>query len=209
METFEMDCEVNYWPYFMKPEEATSLYHHILESCDLSRRLVTTFNSKGKEVNYKLNRGTCIFLEEELKNSEIVPNIWGKDAPKYGWSALMLALKEKIESETGKKYNICLCNYYATGNRAIGFHSDNEEYGSVSNIASISLGEEREFVFRKKTLIKEDRISVFLKHGSLLLMGEGCQENYEHSIPANKECKNPRINLTFRLFSDDRYDKIY
>ena len=32
------------------------------------------------------------------------------------------------------------------GKRGIGFYSDKEEYGSVSCIASISLGEEREFI---------------------------------------------------------------
>ncbi len=123
-------------------------------------------------------------------------------------SGLMLALKEKIEGLTGKKYNICLANYYSTGRRAIGFHSDNEEYGSTSNIASISLGGQRKFVFRKKEN-KEEKVGLVLKNGSLLIMGEGCQEKYEHSLPADKNCKTPRINLTFRLFSADRYSKIY
>lgn len=208
METIDMDCEVNYWPHFMSPDEATSLYHYIFENCDLTRKWVTTLNSKGKEIEYKLNRGTCIFLDAELKDSKVIPNIWGKDAPKYVWASPLFELKERIEEVTEKKFNTCLCNYYSTGKRAIGFHSDQEEYGSVSNIASISLGEEREFIFRKKEN-RKDRLSVFLKHGSLLLMGKGCQENYEHSVLATKETKGPRINLTFRLFSDDRYAKLY
>lgn len=35
------------------------------------------------------------------------------------------------------------------------------------------------------------------------------QENYDHNIPNNKKYKNPRINLTFRLFSDERYSEKY
>ena len=100
-----------------------------------------------------------------------------------------------------------MCNYYANGKRGIGFHSDQEEYGSVSCIAPISLGEEREFIFREKEN-KDNKTSMALEHGSLLVMLNNCQENYEHSIPYNKKYKNPRINLTFRLFSEDRYTKI-
>ena len=40
-------------------------------------------------------------------------------------------------------------------------------------------------------------------------MGKNCQEKYEHSIPCNKKYKNPRINLTFRLFSKERYKITY
>ena len=91
------------------------------------------------------------------------------------WNGLVKNIKEKIENETGKEYNICLCNYYATGKRGIGFHSDQEEYGSVSCIASISLGEEREFVFRKKD-DPDNRTSIVLEHGSLIIMGNKFKE---------------------------------
>ncbi|MBT5048063.1 MAG: hypothetical protein HOM58_06130 [Rhodospirillaceae bacterium] len=60
-------------------------------------------------------------------------------------------------------------------------------------------GEEREFAFR--SLENEDDIyRLDLKSGSLLVMGKGCQENYQHALPYNDEYKNPRINLTFRPF---------
>ena len=204
----KLDCDVKYYPTFLSKKEATNLYEYIFENFDLVRRTVNTKNEEGDETKYKLNRGTTMFLDKELENSDIVPNIWGTDISRNVWSGIVENVKERVENLTGKRYNICLCNYYATGNRTIGFHSDQEEYGSISCIASISLGEEREFVFRSKK-DPTNKTGLVLEHGSLIIMGENCQERYEHSVPANKKCKNGRINLTFRLFSDDRYSLTY
>lgn len=45
-----------------------------------------------------------------------------------------------------------------------------------------------------------DEYPIDLPNGSLLLMGDGCQERYEHSLPLDPGCTAPRINLTFRPF---------
>ncbi|MCH2490888.1 MAG: alpha-ketoglutarate-dependent dioxygenase AlkB [Flavobacteriales bacterium] len=65
-------------------------------------------------------------------------------------------------------------------------------------IASVSLGQERLFNLREKATQKEHEL--LLHQGSLLNMGEGCQELYEHALPLNPEYKQPQINLTFRKF---------
>ena len=117
----------------------------------------------------------------------------------------MKEIKEKIEKLTGAKYNICLANYYENGFNTIGYHSDREEFGSVSNIASISLGVERIFRFREK----KDRsyeIDFHLENGCLIVMGDNCQELYEHCIVKDELIKKGRINLTFRLFDVKRYE---
>lgn len=124
--------------------------------------------------------------------------IWGNDVTIKYFSEDLKNIKKLLP-----KFNICLVNYYEHGKKAIGWHSDNEEKGSTSCIASISLGAERQFSFRK-TGTKEIYKSILLHHGSLLVMGEGCQENYQHSLMVSK-CKTPRLNLTFRLFDCDRY----
>ncbi len=192
-----------YYSNFLTKEDSNILFNYIKDNYNLERKLVNTTNGE-----YMLNRGTTMFLEPELKNSDIIPNIWGKDIEKNEFPPLIMNIKNRIEAITGKKYNICLCNMYDNGKRGIGFHSDQEEYGSVSSIASISLGEEREFVFREKD-DKSEKHTMILEDGSLMIMGENCQERYEHSVPTNKKYKHPRINLTFRLFSDDRYSQIY
>ncbi|KAJ5152650.1 uncharacterized protein N7482_009128 [Penicillium canariense] len=60
-------------------------------------------------------------------------------------------LQSRVEAVTGAKYNFCLVNYYASGNDSIAFHSDDERFlGGAPNIASLSLGGEREFIMKHK-----------------------------------------------------------
>ena len=47
-------------------------------------------------------------------------------------------------------------------------------------------------MFRKMS--KENYKSLLLEHGSLIVMGEGCQEHYQHALPVDKQCKTPRLN---------------
>ncbi|KAJ5931079.1 Oxoglutarate/iron-dependent dioxygenase [Penicillium verhagenii] len=60
-------------------------------------------------------------------------------------------LRQQVEAATGARYNFCLVNYYASGEDSISFHSDDERFlGDQPNIASLSLGGEREFVMKHK-----------------------------------------------------------
>ena len=42
------------------------------------------------------------------------------------WPPLVAACKERIERLTGDVYNVCLCNFYRSGDEGVGFHSDAE-----------------------------------------------------------------------------------
>ncbi|CAG7963659.1 unnamed protein product [Penicillium nalgiovense] len=51
-------------------------------------------------------------------------------------------------------YNFCLVNYYASGDDSIAFHSDDERFlGPEPNIASLSLGGERDFLMKHKPFV--------------------------------------------------------
>ncbi|KAJ5960711.1 Oxoglutarate/iron-dependent dioxygenase [Penicillium vulpinum] len=51
-------------------------------------------------------------------------------------------------------YNFCLVNYYANGDDSIAFHSDDERFlGPEPNIASLSLGGERDFLMKHKPFV--------------------------------------------------------
>ncbi|KAJ5163873.1 uncharacterized protein N7500_005703 [Penicillium coprophilum] len=51
-------------------------------------------------------------------------------------------------------YNFCLVNYYASGDDSIAFHSDDERFlGPDPNIASISLGGQRDFLMKHKPFV--------------------------------------------------------
>ncbi|MCJ7638082.1 MAG: alpha-ketoglutarate-dependent dioxygenase AlkB [Nitrososphaeraceae archaeon] len=172
---------------------------------------------------YPLNRETIVFADSEIKNDrKKIPAIWGDGIEIYDWPPELLEIKktieEKVKELTGKewKYNIALGNRYTKAKDFISFHADNEEWGSTQSISSISLGVPRTFTYIGKNT-KDDnkeKLSLVLKHGSLIFMGEGCQENYTHGMKkeslsklANRDEKillkynKTRINVTFRVWN--------
>jgi len=113
------------------------------------------------------------------------------------WTAELAALKTKVENLTGTIFNSCLLNLYHTGDEGMSWHSDDEKsLGKNSTIASVSLGAEREFRFKHKRL--DEKTSILLEDGSLLVMKDATQSHWLHSIPKSKKVRTPRINLTFR-----------
>lgn len=195
-------AQVLYDDHFLAKHEQDLLYSYFsqLFQRQQNRKVTNPYNNKS----HYLARKTMVFIEPKTVNTEIIPKIWGDDVTVREFTTDLLRLKEKIEQATNFHFNICLANYYDTGNNTIGYHSDNEEKGSTSCIASVSIGAERVFSFRTKSsgkIYKDMR----LRSGSLLIMGDGCQENYEHSLLKYPECKKPRLNLTFRLFDPERY----
>ena len=116
------------------------------------------------------------------------------------WSALpgLLRVRDKITAETGQSFNYCLVNRYADGRDCIGFHSDDEAgLDPTAPIASVSLGAARKFSFRSKERVDE-RYSLRLEDGSLLLMYPPTNRLWTHSLPPASRHVGLRINLTFR-----------
>ncbi|KAF3402076.1 DNA oxidative demethylase ALKBH2 [Penicillium rolfsii] len=126
-------------------------------------------------------------------------------------------LKTLVESATGSRYNFCLVNYYSTGNDSISFHSDDERFlGANPDIASLSLGGEREFLMKHKPVPTSTEPSAGdagsrsasanlkfpLSSGDMLIMRGPTQSNWLHSIPKRKgrggDAVRGRINITFR-----------
>jgi alkylated DNA repair dioxygenase AlkB len=113
------------------------------------------------------------------------------------WSPELLALKAIAEQQTGAVYNSCLLNLYHNGNEGMAWHSDGEKaLKRHAPIASFSLGAVRRFAFKHKQ--SGEIISMFLEHGSLLLMTGTTQEHWLHRLPPATRIKSPRVNLTFR-----------
>ena len=150
---------------------------------------------KNDVFGYPLSRETLVFASdsiiEQVKNGQLkIPEIWGDNVVIKSFPENLLIVKTLIEEKTGKIYNIALGNRYLRSKDKIAFHSDNEEFGDTQSIASISLGVSRTFTFIpkdginnvEKNDIKEERKNLKLCHGSLLFMGENCQENYLHGM---------------------------
>lgn len=113
------------------------------------------------------------------------------------WTAPLLELKAKIEAKTGETFNACLLNLYHDGSEGMAWHSDGEaDLKKHGAIASLSLGAERKFSFKHKR--SNERVAVFLKTGSLLVMKGETQSHWLHQLPVSKKVTTPRVNLTFR-----------
>lgn len=113
------------------------------------------------------------------------------------WTQELLELKELIENRTGETFNSCLLNLYHNGTEGMAWHSDGEkDLKKEGAIASLSLGAERPFLFKHKTI--KQTVSVFLEKGSLLIMKGKTQQHWLHRLPPTKKVMVPRINLTFR-----------
>ena len=113
------------------------------------------------------------------------------------WTTELLELKSITEEKTGEKFNSCLLNLYHNGDEGMGWHSDAEKNLKKNGaIGSLSFGAERKFTFKHKQT--SETVSLFLEHGSLLIMKGTTQTNWQHRLPPSKLIDKLRINLTFR-----------
>ena len=112
--------------------------------------------------------------------------------------AWLTELKKEVEAVAGSSFNCALINYYRDGSDSVSWHCDDEPmFGPDPVVASVSVGAERVFKLKHKT-DKTDKASIKLSHGSILVMGVGCQTNYLHSVPKTKRAVSERFNITFR-----------
>lgn len=182
------DAIFEYYPNFFTQEKADELYKLLLENTPWQQDTITVY---GK--NHLQPRLTALYGNEgkPYKYSNIImhPN---------PWNATLIYMKELVEEKANHNFTTVLLNQYRNEKDSNGWHADNErELGRDPIIASISLGDERNFQLKHNTK-KEIKQNLILKHGSLILMKEGSQIHYKHQIPKVSKPKNTRINLTFR-----------
>ena len=116
------------------------------------------------------------------------------------WLPYLQEIREDLERVVGKPFNSVLLNLYRNGSDTVGWHADDEpELGVDPVIASISLGAERDLLFKHNDPnVRADRVRIALAHGSLLVMSGQTQRCWKHSLPRRARVTLPRINLTFR-----------
>ncbi len=119
------------------------------------------------------------------------------------WPALLTAVRSRVEALCGARFNSVLANLYRDGRDSMGWHSDDEpELGAAPLIASVSFGAERTLRLRRRdgaaAVPGAASAGVTLPHGSLLVMGEGFQACWQHSLAKTRRPCGPRVNLTFR-----------
>lgn len=94
--------------------------------------------------------------------------------------------------------NSCLVNLYRDGKDSVGWHCDDEDIlDPLSPIYSVSLGATRRFSIRVKGQ-RSAAMNLDLRHGDVVCMPAGFQDEYEHCVRKTKKTVGPRINLTLR-----------
>jgi alkylated DNA repair dioxygenase AlkB len=175
---------------FLAPSVASSYYHALMGYVAWEQPSVSIV---GKLV--PIPRFIAYFGDQPYEYSGIV------HPPRpfpiaLGW---LLRRSEECDGNThfNTHFNTALLSLYMNGQSSIGWHADDDyESGKQAAIASITLGQARRFKIRTKD--KKDVWNIDLEDGSLLWMGPGTQDLYEHCLPKTKKPVEPRINITFR-----------
>ncbi|MFE3868915.1 alpha-ketoglutarate-dependent dioxygenase AlkB family protein [Flavobacterium sp. LS2P90] len=183
------DAEVIYYPHFFNKEEADSIYAELINEIPWQQDEIRIF---GK--THPQPRLTALFGNEGKPYS--YSNIKMQPHP---WNLLLQKIKEKVERFSNTNFTTVLLNQYRDGKDSNGWHADNEkELGTNPIIASLSFGAERTFQLKHNS-DKDQKKSILLEHGSLLLMKGTTQHFWKHQIPKTAKPIAPRINLTFRI----------
>jgi alkylated DNA repair dioxygenase AlkB len=177
-----------YYPSFFDDEAAFDLLKKLKSQIHWQEENIVVF---GK--TYLQPRLTAFYSDTKLKYGYSGIQLKTND-----WSPLLLKIKYFIENETGFTFNAVLLNWYRNGKDSNGWHADNEkELGKNPVVASVSFGAERKFQFKHNTQ-SEEKHSLILQNGSLLLMKGEMQHYWKHQIPKTAQVVGDRINLTFR-----------
>lgn len=118
------------------------------------------------------------------------------------WLPPLDALRIRLAEQLGCRFNSLLLNRYRHGDDRMGWHADDErELDPQAPIASLSLGARRSFRLRLKgaKTSDQDRLTLELDQGDLLVMDPPTQRHWLHSLPARRRVSSERINLTFRV----------
>ncbi|WP_159476426.1 alpha-ketoglutarate-dependent dioxygenase AlkB family protein [Chryseobacterium sp. 18068] len=182
---------LEYRENFLSREEADQLKENLLQTAPWEQRTQKMYDKTVITPRLTAWYGDSQYNESADRNT----------SSRNPWTSELLNLKERIEKEFGYRFNGVLLNLYRDQNDSVAWHRDKESrYGKRPVIASISLGQSRNFDFRKKDH-HQSKYSLPLPNGSLLIMKGDLQENWEHRIAKSTKPMMPRINLTFRLIN--------
>lgn len=181
------DAEVSFYPHFLAVQQADFYFARLMNSLAWQQDEITLYGNK-----VSLPR-----LQAWYGEPEAVYQYSGLSMSPKAWTPELSELKRLCQTACGQQFNSVLANLYRNGQDSMGIHADNEaELGEKPCIASLSLGQSRNFDFRHK--LSGEKLRLSLNHGSLLIMQGLTQDHWQHAIAKSKKPMDKRINLTFR-----------
>jgi alkylated DNA repair dioxygenase AlkB len=182
--------DIQFLPGWLAAAEADALFARLLEHLPLKQESIVLFGRTVSQPRLTLWMG----------DPDAVYRYSGRTFVPFPWDADVLALRERVESVAGERFNSVLANLYRSGLDTMGYHSDDEpELGAEPVIASLSFGATRRFVLRPRRRKGSIPAREFpLGHCSLLVMRGNTQREWVHGVPRERIVTEPRLNLTFR-----------
>ncbi len=191
MQLLPYQGDASYHPHFFSNHESNELLQLLIQEIQWKQEPITIF---GKQIMQP--RLTAWYGDETKPYSYS-----GITMHPHSFTPALIHIKQKLDAFANCQFTSALLNQYRNGNDSMGWHRDNEkELGPEPIIASVSFGATRKFQFRNY-LNKNDKLSLPLTHGSLLLMRGTTNHFWEHQIPKTKQPIDIRINLTFRILN--------
>ena len=202
----KLGLNVDYYPYFFKKGDADAILQQ------LESELQPYLDSSKNQV--KIMGKVCQIPRKQTAfgDAGLTYSFSGTTVPANAWNPLVHRIKGCLENALEEKFNFVLVNRYNDGSDHIGEHRDDEtDLCPGASIASLSFGQERDFVFkhkdsRGKNATRKDiqPVKLSLRHGSLLAMRHPTNSVWYHSLPVRRNVPFPRINLTFRRMRETK-----
>ena len=182
------DAWVDYDPHFLAEDAASLLMAELIAECDWEAR---TLHVMGKKVTQPRLMAWAGSVAYHYSGQTLFPLEPGP---------VLQSLWRQIEAREAMTFNHVVINYYRDGSDNVGMHADDEpELGENPKIVAVSLGAKRRFVLERKRKPRgEPRTSLWLGHGSYMVMGGTLQHTWRHALPKVKGECGPRLNITFR-----------
>lgn len=181
------NAEVILYPRLFQQPESHQLFTDLLTQIDWKHEPIKIFGKSVLQPRLTAYYGTQAYTYS------------GVTMQPLPWNAPLLQIKQKIEPLVNTQFNGVLLNLYRNGQDYIGWHSDDEhDLAKGSIIASLSLGETRRFIFRRRDN-HQIKVELILGDGDFLIMGGDTQKFWQHHVPKTAKSTEPRINLTFRV----------
>ena len=183
------DADLLYIEDGLSPQDADAFYSALLVETNWREEEVMVWGKRHKQPRLVAWHGDP-GATYTYSGSRMIP---------VPWTPTLLDLRSRVESVAQSSFNSVLLNLYRDERDSMGWHSDNEpELGPNPVIASVSLGESREFQLRHKRRKELPTAKLKLAHGSILVMRGTTQMFWEHCLKRESTKHSKRVNLTFR-----------
>lgn len=189
------DLDIAFEPHFFGPAEGDALFRELRDTTPW-RQETMRFRDKVQLVP----RLIAWYQDEE---GEIGHDVSYQGMKREGlvWTPTLLRVRREVEKYAGMEFDSVLLSLYRDASDSVAWHRDRElGDGTRPVIAAISLGATRRFLLRHVSRKEVPKITVFVSHGSLLLMRGATNDCWEHHVPKLRDPVGERISLTFRKY---------